>query len=61
MLDGVPPTPDNLASGRYPLSKPLFVVTRASPDSATADFIRFLQSPAARDLLLRLHFLPGFH
>lgn len=61
MLDGVPPTPDNLASGRYPLSKPLFVITRASPDSATADFIRFLQSPAARDLLLRLHFLPGFH
>jgi phosphate transport system substrate-binding protein len=60
MLDGSPPTLDHLASGRYPLAKPLFVITRASPDGATADFVRFLQSPAVRDLLLRLHFLPGF-
>lgn len=60
-LDGVPPTIDTLANGSYPLSKPIFLVTRKQPSPTTASFIAFLQSAEAHRYLRQTGFLPGFH
>jgi phosphate transport system substrate-binding protein len=49
--NGVAPTLANLASGAYPLAKPLFVVTRASPPPPVRHFLSFLKSPRARAIL----------
>lgn len=59
-LDGVTPSVETLADGRYPYSKPLFLVTRTQPDTATTEFLSFLQSRAAYDYLRRTAHLPGF-
>lgn len=59
-LNGIPPSPDTLANGSYPLSKPLFLVTRKQPTPTTAHFIAFLQSAEAHHYLRQTGFLPGF-
>lgn len=58
-LDGVMPSLEAMVSGRYPLSKPIFIVTHSKPGPATADFMNFLQSPTARNYLQRTGHLPG--
>jgi phosphate transport system substrate-binding protein len=52
-LNGVEPTASNGASGKYPHVKRLFLVTRSDPPAAVKRFIAFMQSPAARDILIR--------
>jgi phosphate transport system substrate-binding protein len=43
-IDGVAPTFENFASGRYPLGKTLYFVTRAEASPATLRFIEFMRS-----------------
>jgi phosphate transport system substrate-binding protein len=50
-LDGVEPTPANLANRTYPLHKPLYLVTGAKRSPAVERFIAFIQSAAARKIL----------
>ncbi len=50
-LDGVDPTPANIASGAYPYYKRLFLVTGAKSPAAAQRFIKFTQSPAGRKIL----------
>ncbi|SFK20332.1 substrate-binding domain-containing protein [Falsiroseomonas stagni] len=50
-LDGVAPTAEALAAGRYRLSRALVMVTRAEPGAAVASFLAFLASPPARAVL----------
>lgn len=50
-LDGVEPTPANLASGRYPLVKTLYYVVGARPSPAVTAFLDFLGTAAARQIL----------
>ena len=58
-LDGVEPTPANAASGRYPIHKRFYYVTRQKPSNTVNEFIAFLQSPAAREILAQTgHWLP---
>lgn len=58
-LDGVEPTADNGASGRYPHVKTLFLITAADPSPAVRQFIAFIQSPAGRAILTRTgHWIP---
>lgn len=59
-LDGIQPSVEALATGHYPLEKPIFLNTRLQQDSATADFLAFLQSASARQLLQRLGYQPRF-
>jgi phosphate transport system substrate-binding protein len=53
-LDGVEPTPEAVAAGRYPLSKLFFFVTRAEPAPAAAAFMGFVAGPEARAVLAGL-------
>ena len=59
MLNGVEPTPGNAASGKYPLVKQFFLVTRRDPAAPAKRFIAFIQSPAGREILIRTgHWTP---
>ena len=49
--NGVEPTLENLASGRYPLAKPVHLVFRAPAGDGVRRFLAFLASPAGQALL----------
>lgn len=59
-VDGVLPGINELAAGRYRLSKPAYLITRPQADAATSEFVAFLTSPAAKALLIRYEHLPEF-
>jgi phosphate transport system substrate-binding protein len=50
-IDGVAPTFENFVSGRYPLGKTLYVVTRAEPSPLTLRFIQFVRSEQGQRIL----------
>jgi phosphate transport system substrate-binding protein len=52
ILDGKEPTLMNAASGAYPLSKRLFLVTGAKRTAVVAQFVNFVQSPAGRKIIV---------
>jgi len=52
-LNGVEPTVQNLASGRYPDAALFFLIARTNPSPAATRFIGFVQSGAGRDILTR--------
>ena len=56
--NGVAPTVQRLASGRYPLPKPLYVVVRANPTPIVRRFLAFLATEEARGVLRRTGNLP---
>lgn len=50
-IDSIQPSPANFASGKYPLFKPLFVVTGAHPTPLTKAFLDLLTSAEGRAIL----------
>ncbi len=52
--NGVEPSVANLADGRYPLAKPIWVVFRRSPGEGVRKLLAFLASPGGWALLERL-------
>ena len=56
--NGVEPTLENLASGRYPLGKSVHLVFRAPAGNGVRRFLAYLASPAAHALLRELGALP---
>jgi phosphate transport system substrate-binding protein len=52
--NGVAPTLANLASGRYPLQKPIFLVFRSPAPPGARLLLAFLSSPRGRALLAEL-------
>jgi phosphate transport system substrate-binding protein len=56
--NGTAPTLENLASGAYPLAKPLLLVVRATPDRAVRRFVAFLATAEARRILEQTGNLP---
>jgi phosphate transport system substrate-binding protein len=58
-LDGVDPTPKNIASSAYRYYKRLFLVTGAKRPAALQRFAAFIQSPAGRKILAQTgHWVP---
>lgn len=53
-LDGVEPSPEAVAAGRYPLSKVFGFVTRAEPAPAAAAFMAFVAGPEGAAILAGL-------
>ncbi len=56
-MRGVAATTDNLLRGRFPLSRPLNLVTRGEPGQLARQFIDFARSPAVHDLVDELSFV----
>lgn len=57
-IAGVPATSANVANGKFPLSRPLNLVTRTPPDGLIKEFIDFAQSPRVHDLVREQSFVP---
>lgn len=60
-LDGVPATGAAIRDGRYPLARPLNLVTRAIPTGAARAFIEFALSAAATKAIEQHDFVPFPH
>ena len=58
LWNGVEPTVENLASGRYPLVKSIHLVFRTPASDGVRRFLAFLGSPRGRQLLRELGALP---
>jgi phosphate transport system substrate-binding protein len=56
--NGVDPTLENLASGRYPLRKSVHLVFRSPASESVRRFLAFLASPGAHGLLREMGALP---
>jgi phosphate transport system substrate-binding protein len=50
-LDGVYPDNEAISEGRYPLFRPLYLVTRGKPTGLAADFVDWLTGPAGQAVL----------
>jgi ABC-type phosphate transport system substrate-binding protein len=50
-----------VASGKYPLSRPVLVVSRAEPTAAARDFIAFMVGEGNRALVAEHGFVPNGH
>lgn len=57
-MAGVAATADNVASGRFPLARPLNLVTTARPGSLAQRFVTFAQSERVHDLVRDQFFVP---
>lgn len=57
-LDGVVPDKKAIQKGNYPLSRPLFLVTKGKPEGKIKDFIDFMLSPEGQALVAR-NFVPA--
>lgn len=57
-VDGVEPTAANISEGRYPLAKPLLLVTKGQPQGDLARFIDLAKGPQGR-LILQRSFIPA--
>lgn len=57
-VGGAAPTTDNVASGKFPMSRPLNFVTGDTPSPLSLAFIRFCQSKDVHDLVVAQYFVP---
>jgi phosphate transport system substrate-binding protein len=53
----VPPTPDNIATHKYPMSRPLFVLTNGEPAGDAKVFVDFLLSEPGQALVRKHGYL----
>ena len=57
-IEGVPPAPEMIAAGHYPLSRDLYVATLGEPQNATRAFIQWLLGPEGQALIAAQGFQP---
>lgn len=56
-MAGIAATTENVRAGRFPLSRPLNLVTRGAPNGLAKRFIEFSQSAAVNDLVNQQYFV----
>ena len=57
-LDGVVPTPENIANGAYPQASSFFAVTRADAKDNTRAFVEWMTGPQGQELVERTGYVP---
>ncbi|HUG67134.1 MAG TPA: phosphate ABC transporter substrate-binding protein [Pirellulaceae bacterium] len=57
-VGGVEASVENVATGSFPLSRPLNLVTRQQPTGLAKEFIEYAQSDAVHDLIREQYFVP---
>jgi phosphate transport system substrate-binding protein len=55
---GYLPSAENVASGKYPLSRSLFMYTRGKPAGESAQFIAFCLSPEGQQIVTKVGYFP---
>jgi phosphate transport system substrate-binding protein len=58
LVDGVEPKQDAIQSGKYPLSRSLFMYTRAAPKGDVAEFIQFCLSKDGQEIATKVGYFP---
>jgi len=54
----IAPTIENVVSGKYPISRPLFLYTNGEPQALVKKFIDFALSAEGQDIVLKTDFVP---
>ena len=54
----VKPTIDNVLSGKYPISRPLFIYTNGEPKGLVKKFVDFILSKEGQEIVLKTDFVP---
>jgi phosphate transport system substrate-binding protein len=54
----IPTTVDNVISGKYPISRPLFLYTNGEPKAAVKKFTDFVLSREGQDIVAKTDFVP---
>jgi phosphate transport system substrate-binding protein len=54
----IAPTIENVKSGRYPISRPLFLYTNCKPQDNVKKFIDFVLSKEGQEIVLKTDFVP---
>jgi len=57
-VDGIAPTKEAVLSGKYPLSRPLFVYTKGAPAGEVKEFIDFCLSQAGQKIVTDVGYFP---
>lgn len=57
-LDGIEASVQQVREGRFPLSRPLNLITAKTPRGLVREFIAFAQSPQVHDLVKAQYFVP---
>lgn len=57
-VDGFEPTNENIVSGKYSISRPLILITKAQADEREQQFINYLLSDTGLKLLEEMGFVP---
>jgi phosphate transport system substrate-binding protein len=52
------PTIENVISGKYPISRPLFIYTNGEPKGLVKKFVDFCLSKAGQEIVLKTDFVP---
>jgi len=52
------PSAENVASGKYPLARPLFMYTRGKPSGEVSDFVNYCLSPEGQQLVTKVGYYP---
>jgi phosphate transport system substrate-binding protein len=52
------PSAENVASGKYPLARPLFMYTRAKPSGEVKSFIDYCLSPEGQKIVTQVGYFP---
>jgi phosphate transport system substrate-binding protein len=53
------PTIENVVSGKYPISRPLFLYTNGAPGGLVKKFVDFALSKDGQDIVLATDFVPA--
>ena len=54
----IQPTPDNIATHKYPMSRPLFLITNGEPQGDAKTYVDFMLSPQGQELVKKHGYLP---
>ncbi len=57
-LEYVYPTVEDVISGKYPISRPLYIYTNGEPDGDVKRFMEFIQSSEGQELVSKMDFVP---
>lgn len=57
-IDGAHPTPENVANGSYPVSRPLNMITLGEPSGISAAWLAFILSDDGQAIVVAEHYLP---
>lgn len=57
-INGVPPTPENASAGRYPIVRPLCMLTPDQPQGEVKEWLDFIMSPDGQSIVADEGYLP---